>query len=55
MPKYIASVVSLIEVEATSLEDAKEKVLSTIHSKPWSDFNTELEEGYPELVDETTG
>ncbi len=55
MPKYVASVVSLIEVEALTLEEAEYKVLSIIHNESWSDFDTEMEQGYPELADAERG
>jgi len=49
LPKYIASVCSIIEVDAESEEEARSKVLDIIESKPWVDHSTEIERGYPEL------
>ena len=42
MPKYAASISAVIEVEADSLEEADEKIMSIIHSKPLSDYSAEM-------------
>lgn len=40
--EYSASVSLVIDVEASSLQEAEDKIMSIIHSKPFSDYGAEM-------------